>query len=753
MRRILVKDIRNDKKVESQILKLLKKLTLDEKIAMIHAAGLFKTAPIDRLDIPALICSDGPMGVRCEFHNSRWIPTGNNDDNVTYMPSNSALASTWNPELAKRSGHVLGEEARGRGKDVILAPGINIKRSPLCGRNFEYMSEDPKLTASIAVPFIKGIQENDVAACVKHFACNVQETDRHMVDTIVDERTLYELYFPAFKAAVQEGASYSIMGAYNVLNGAHCCENKALLDFVLREEWGYDGAVISDWGGIHKTKEAAEVTMDLEMSIFPDFDNYMFANPLKEAIEKGEISESCVDSKVRNILRLMFRLKMIGKQKDKRKAGTYNTPEHRDIVLHTAEESMILLKNEKNKLPLDRKKVKKLAVIGQNAAKIHSDGGGSAEIKALYEIAPLMGIKTLLGGNTEVIYEPGYYVPEKRKTFDHNWQEKSLDEIEGTDIGFLFRQEDTSPEALARAEAFRKEEEEKAAQKEKEKQLIHEKNIVLFEQALNAAKEADEVIFIGGLDHNYDCEGSDRESMKLPYEQDLLIEELLKVRKDAIITFVAGSPVEMPWRDKAETILWSYYAGMETGNAFAKIIFGEINPSGKLAETFPAKYEDCVTAKNGQFGIRGRITLEEGLYCGYRYFDKENILPAFCFGHGLSYTKYEYSNLSIKQEKNGKVKVSFNVKNIGKMAGAETAQLYVAPIAPKIDRPVKELKAYKKVRITPGRSGKITLTLSRQDFSYFDTDIHGFTADVGDYEILIGASSDDIRLKGVYTLA
>lgn len=754
MRSVLSKDIGNDKKTENQISKLIKKMTLDEKISIIHASGLFKTAPVERLGIPALVCSDGPMGVRCEFHNSRWIPAGNNDDTVTYILSNSALASTWNPELAEKSGHVLGEEARGRGKDVILAPGINIKRSPLCGRNFEYMSEDPKLTASMAVPFIKGIQKNDVAACVKHFACNVQETDRHMVDTIVDDRTLYELYLPAFKAAVQEGGSYSIMAAYNVLNGAHCCENKALLDFILREEWEYDGAVISDWGGIHKTKEAAEVTMDLEMSIFPDFDNYLFANPLKEAVKKGEIAESAIDSKVRNILRLMFRLKMMGKLKDKRKAGTYNTPEHREIVLHAAEESMILLKNEKNKLPLDRKKVKKLAVIGYNAAKMHSDGGGSAEIKALYEIVPLMGLKTLLGGNTEVIYAQGYYVPEKRKTFDHNWQEKSLDEVEGTDIGFLFRQEDTSPEAVARAEAFRKEEEEKEAQKEADKQLIHEKNKVLFEQALNAAREADEVIFVGGLDHNYDCEGSDRESMKLPYEQDLLIEELLKVRKDAIITFIGGSPVEMPWRDKAETILWSYYAGMETGNAFAKIIFGEINPSGKLAETFPVKYEDCVTAKNGQFGIRGRISLDEGLYCGYRYFDKERIAPAFCFGHGLSYTKFEYSNLSIKQEKSGgNVKVTFNVKNTGKAAGAEVAQLYIAPISPNIDRPVKELKAYKKIKLTPGRSGKISLMLSRQDFAYFDTDIHGFVTDAGDYGILIGASSDDIRLKGIYTLA
>lgn len=741
----LKNSIGSDKKIENQIEKLLKKLTLDEKIAMIHAAGLFQTGAVERLDIPPIKCSDGPMGVRCEFHNERWIPTGNNDDNVTYLPSNSALASTWNQELAKQSGHVLGEEARGRGKDVILAPGINIKRDPLCGRNFEYMSEDPKLAATLAVPFIKGVQENDVAACVKHFACNVQETDRLMVDTIVDERTLYEIYLPAFKAAVQEGVSYSLMGAYNKLNGTHCCENKGLLDFILREEWGYDGTVISDWGAVHKTKEAAEVTMDMEMSVFPDFDNYKFANPLKEAIEKGEVSESAVDSKVRNILRMMFRLKMIGKQKNTRKSGTYNTLAHREAVLRTARESMILLKNENNKLPLNKDKVKKIAVIGQNAAKIHSDGGGSAEIKALYEISPLMGIKTYLGGNAEVVYAPGYYVPEKPKTFDHNWQETSLDELEGTNIGMAVRDESqTVPDA-----------EETAAQKEKENQLIREKNKKLFEEAVALAKEADEVIFVGGLNHNFDSEGFDRDDMKLPFEQDLLITELLKVRKDTIITFIGGSPVEMPWRDEAETILWSYYAGMETGNAFAEIIFGEVNPSGKLAETFPAKYEDCITAKNGQSGKRGTINLSEGLYYGYRYFDKERIAPAFCFGHGLSYTKFTYNNLTLKQEKEGSkiVKVSFTVKNTGKKAGAETAQVYIAPIAPKVDRPVKELKAYKKIKLQPGKSGKVTLTLSPQDFAYFDTDIHGFITDAGDYEILVGASCEDIRLKGICTLA
>ena len=746
---------RNDKKTEGQIEKLLKKLTLDEKISMIHGAGLFQTGAVERLDIPSLKCSDGPMGVRNEFHNERWIPTGNHDDYVTYMPSNSALASTWNRELAYQSGYVLGEEARGRGKDVILAPGINIKRDPLCGRNFEYMSEDPKLAAALAVPFIKGVQENDVAACVKHFACNVQETDRLMVDTIVDDRTLYEIYLPAFQAAVQEGGSYSVMGAYNMINGTHCCENKKLLDSILREEWGFDGTVISDWGAVHKTKQAAEVTMDVEMSVFPDFDDYKFANPLKEAIAKGEVEESVVDNKVRNILRMMFRLKMIGKEKDMRKAGVYNSPAHREIVLRTAEESMILLKNKENKLPLNRKKIKKIAVIGQNAAKIHSDGGGSAEIKALYEICPLMGMKMYLGGNTEVVYAPGYYVPEKPKTFSNNWQEKSLDELENSDIGLAVRREgEESPDVQERAEVFRKEEEEKAAQKEKDNRLIHEKNVKLFEEALQIAKEADEVIFVGGLNHDFDSEGFDRSDMKLPYEQDMLIEKLLDVRKDAVIALIGGSPVEMPWRDKAETILWSYYAGMETGKAFARILFGEANPSGKLAETFPAAYDDCITAKNGQSGIRGSIRLSEGLYYGYRYFDKERIAPAFCFGHGLSFTKFVYKNLSIKQEKDGNkaVRVNLSVKNVGKLAGAEAVQVYITPITPKIDRPVKELKAFAKVKLQPGRTGKVTFILNRQDFACFDSENHAFTVDPGDYEILIGASSEDIRLRGICTL-
>lgn len=742
------KDTKNyDKKTEKEIEKLIKKLTLEEKLAMIHGAALFSSGGVERLGIPGVVSSDGPMGVRAEFMKDRWIPSGNNDDNVSYLPSNSALASTWNTERAHDMGHVLGEEARGRGKDVILAPGINIKRDPKCGRNFEYMSEDPKLAASMAVPFVQGVQENDVAACVKHFAVNCQETDRLMVDEDVDDRTLYEIYLPAFKAAVQEGNAYSIMGAYNKLNGYHCCENKNLLDLILRGEWGFDGTVISDWGGVHKTKEAAECSMDMEMSVFPDFDEYKLANPLKELIEKGEVSESVVDAKVRNILRMMYRLKMIGRHAGERKAGAYNTSEHREAILKTAEESMILLQNEENILPLDAKKIKKLVVVGQNAAKIHSDGGGSAEIKSLYEICPLMGLKTYLGGNTEVKYVKGYYVPEKPKTFDQNWQATSLDDLENTNVGLAVRDEEHQEEN------WKREDEERLAKLEKEKVEIHEKNQKLFAEALEAVKDADAVIYVGGLNHDIDSEGFDRSDMKLPYEQDILIEELLKVRSDMIVTFVGGSPVEMPWRNHAKAILWSYYAGMETGNAFAKILFGDVNPSGKLAETFPKRYEDTATGRNGQFGVRGHIKLEEGLYYGYRHHDKERIAPAFCFGHGLSYTTFEYSGLTMKAEKGKHVKLSFTVKNTGKREGAEVVQVYVAPIAAKVDRPVKELKVFDKVELAPGKSKKVTLTLRQEDFAYFDEHLHDFIADAGDYEILVGASCDDIRLKGIATLA
>ena len=395
---------------------------------------------------------------------------------------------------------------------------------------------------------------------------------------------------------------------------------------------------------------------------------------------------------------------------------------------------MILLKNEKHTLPLDAKKTKTLLVIGANAATLHSNGGGSAEIKALYEICPLAGLKMYLGGNTKVEYAQGYYVPKVEKDGGENWQATSVMEDGDSEIGKAVRDEAHENENNRRGD------EERLAKLEREKTEIHEKNEKLFAEALEAAKDADAVIFVGGLNHELDIEGFDRPDMRLPYEQDLLIEALLKVRKDTILTFVGGSPVEMPWREQAQAILWSYYAGMETGTALAQIIFGDVNPSGKLAETFPVRYEDCVTAKNGQFGKWGKIALEEGLYCGYRYYDRQRIKPAFCFGYGLSYTDFEYSGLTLKAEKGKNVKLTFSVKNVGKRAGAETAQIYIAPIAAQVDRPDKELKAFAKVEVGAGRSKKISLTLKPEDFAYFDEQIHGFVADAGDYEILVGAS-------------
>lgn len=708
---------------------ILKELTLDEKIGMIHGAGLFRTKGVERLSIPPVKSSDGPMGVRSEFQNDKWIPAGTTDDFVTYLPSNSALAATWNKELAYTSGRILGMEARGRGKDVILAPGINIKRSPLCGRNFEYMSEDPKVIEELTVLFIQGIQENDVAACVKHFAANAQETDRLMVDTIVDERTLREIYLPGFKAAVEKAGTYSLMGAYNKLNGYHCCENKTLLHDILQEEWGYDGTVISDWGGVHKTKEAAEAPMDIEMSVFDNFDDYMLANPLKKAIESGELEEELVDKKVRNILRMMFRLKMIGKEKGKRKSGTYNTEEHRRSVYETASESVVLLKNEDRALPIQKSGLKKIGVIGRNAEMIHSNGGGSAEIKALYEISPLMGIKTKLGGNTEVRYAPGYFIPEKEVQKEENWQQSSLDGK-------------WSPT---------KEELEKQELREQERsRLIKEQSEILLNEAVQLAKECDRVLFIGGLNHDYDVEGQDRSSMELPYGQDRVIEAVLEANPEAVIVMVAGSPVEMPWKNKAKAIVWCYYAGMETGNALADILFGAVNPSGKLPETFPVSYQDTPTGENGEFGLDGRVEFKEGIFVGYRYYEDRKKETAFCFGHGLSYTTFRYQWLTVmteEEEGDVRVKVSCIVENTGDVAGAEAVQLYISENCPTVRRPVKELKAFTKIFLEPGEKKEVEMLLKKDDFGYYDVEAKTFRVNSGMYTVSLGASVKDIRLK------
>lgn len=700
--------------MEQQIAYLISQLTLEEKVSMIHGATLFRTGSVDRLGIPALCMSDGPMGVRAEFADAEWRNIGNTDDYVTYLPCNSAIASTWNRELAYEAGSVLGEEARGRGKDVILAPGINIKRSPLCGRNFEYMSEDPFLVEELVVPMVKGIQKHDVAACVKHFAANSQETARMKVDTVVDERTLNEIYFPGFRAAIEKGGIFSLMGAYNRLNGEYCCTGEYILNAILRDAWNFDGMVVSDWGGVHDTISAARSGLDIEMHVTYDFDNHFLANPLIQKIKAGEIPEEWIDKKVRNILRLMLRLKMIGPGKEFRSSGAYNTAEHRTAAQKVAEESVVLLKNENSLLPLTDIAGKKVAVIGANAVAVHSNGGGSAEIRALYEITPLMGIKKLLGGNTKVSYAPGYYVPDNGGRSEISWQAESTKQQPGW-VPKLDIPEDV--------------------------------RIARLEEAVSLAQESDVVIFVGGLDHNYDVEGLDRMDMKLPYGQDQVLEKILDVNPYTVVVIHAGAPVEMPWLDGAKAVLWSYYAGMEGGTALAEIIFGKINPSGKLAETFIRSIEQCPAKQGVNFGRSDRVEYTEGVMVGYRCYNTEQTDVNFCFGHGLSYTKFAYENICVNMLGDNKIAVSVDITNVGSVPGLETVQLYISPKdEASVMRPYHQLRGFEKIALKPGEKKKVTFTLRERDFAVFDTQLNRFSPISGNYEVQVGSSSRDIRL-------
>ena len=706
-----------DNKREMVIEELVSRLTLDEKISMIHGTGLFHNGGVERLGIPELVMSDGPMGVRNDFEDAHWRVIGNTDDYVSYLPSNSALASTWNRDLAYEAGTVLGEEARGRGKDVILAPGVNIKRSPLCGRNFEYMSEDPYLTGEIAVPLVKGVQSADTAACVKHFALNNQETERLWVEVKVSERALREIYLPAFEKVVKEGHVYSVMGAYNRYNGEHCCESKTLLNGILRGEWKFDGMVVSDWGGVHLTKEAATSGLDLEMSVTDNFDEYCMAEPLKKAVENGEIAEELIDKKVKNILRLMYRLNMLGKVL--RKPGSYNTPEHRQKILDTARESVILLKNDKKQLPLSQKKTKKVLVIGDNANRIQSYGGGSAEIKALYEITPLLGIKMLLGGNAKVDFVPGYYAD----NFDHmntetNWQADSLE----NGGGFTGANGGVAPEILEKQDTYRAEAVKKAAE-----------------------GGYDTVIFVGGQNHFQDLEGHDRPNMKLPYAQDKLIEELLEVAPDMIMVMFSGSPVEMPWISRVHTLVWSWFNGMEGGTALAEILFGKVNPSGRLPETFPISHLDCSAHCIGEFPGEKTVDYAEGIFVGYRYYDTRQVPVLFPFGYGLSYTEFVYSNLRVEGTYPN-FKVSVDVTNDGNAAGKEVVQIYVGKSDSQVERAMKELRGFTKLELQPGETKTAEVTLDEAAFTYFDENLRHFVTESGEYKIFAGKSVAEICL-------
>ncbi|KFI56797.1 glycoside hydrolase family 3 C-terminal domain-containing protein [Bifidobacterium choerinum] len=692
---------------------LTAQLTLEEKIGMIHGAALFHTAAVERLGIPEMKFDDGPMGVRADTHDDNWAPLNNTRDMVSYLPSGSAVASTWNPRLAHLTGQVLGQEARGRGKDVILGPSLNIKRSPLCGRNFEYMSEDPLLTAVQGDAYIEGVQESDVAACPKHFAANSQETDRLEVDEKIGERALRELYLPAFRAAVQQAGALTIMGAYNKVNGAQCCESHWLLDEVLRDEWGFDGLVVSDWGGIKNTERSAAVGIDVDMNVTYDFDDYCFARPLLEAVKDGRIAESTIDAKVEHVLAVMDALNMLGDARAHRKAGSYATLAHARSAFDIARESIVLLKNDAQVLPLDEHGIRRLLIVGANADRIHSLGGGSAVIKAVHEISPLLGINGMLGGNIEITYAEGYYAPQVNQ--DDTWQEESLENSQAKANEEAARARRLRDEALALAQDF--------------------------------AQTSDPVIFIGGLNHDYDLEARDREDMTLPYEQDALIDALLDIDPDTVLVFVAGSPIAMPWADKASTIVWNWYNGMESGTALAETLFGRVSPSGHLPETFPMRLEDCPAHAIGTFGLVGHVDYAEDIYVGYRYYSTKDVPVRFCFGHGLTYTSFAYSDLEVR-ELGDMIRLDFHVTNTGARAGKAVPQVYVTLEDTGEDRPAFELRGFTKVALEPGERRQVTIEIPRDEaLRYWSERTHAFAL-APRAAVHVGESVGDLRLDG-----
>jgi beta-glucosidase len=675
--------------LEMRVEDLLSRMTLEEKISLIHADSKFTTAAIPRLGIARRWLDDGPHGVREDIGPDTWASAGRTDDFATAMPAGICLAATWNPDLGFKEGEAIGQEARWRGKDIMLGPGVNILRTPLCGRNFEYLGEDPFLSGVMCSGYIRGEQSQDVSSCVKHFALNNQEYQRGTINVEVDERALREIYLPAFKAAVREGGVWSVMGAYNQLRGQHCCHNDYLLNKILKDEWGFKGLVMSDWDGTHDTRQAALNGLDLEMGTEKKYNDFYLAQPYLNGLKRGEFPLAGLDEKVRRNLRVMLATRVLDAD---RKKGSLNTAAHQEVARQVAEEGIVLLKNESNTLPLDAAKLKTIAVIGENATRLHAHGGDSSGIKAFYEVNPLDGIVKRIGGKVNVVVSEGY-----RKDG-------------GADLA---------------------------------------------ERAVVAAKSADAVIYFGGLNHDkgFDCEGADRKDMKLPYGQDELIQKIVAANPKTVVV-LEGTMVEMDaWLDKVPALLQAWYPGMEGGNALARVLFGDVNPSGKLPATFPKKLSDSPAHALGNYpGTNGTVTYAEGLLVGYRWFDTKNIEPLFPFGFGLSYTTFKYSDLKLIPGTNGIVTAQFEIENTGKVGGAEVAQLYVHEKSPSLVRPEKELKGFKKVFLKPGEKQTVSIQLNQGAFSYYDDGKKTWVAQADDFEIQIGSSSRDIRLRDVWHL-
>jgi beta-glucosidase len=707
------------KSTDERVADLLPRLTVEEKVAMVHAKSSFAVEGVPRLGIPELWMDDGPMGVREEVgqHTGGGFDSLNREDDfATAMPATIGLAATFNTDLAGAYGSAIGQEAKQRHKNIMLGPSLNIQRTPLCGRNFEYLGEDPFLTSRIAVHYILGEQAQGVASCAKHLAANNQEEQRDSISVEMDVRTLREIYLFSFRACVQEAGVLTVMGAYNRFRGQHCCENDFLLNKVLKDQWGFKGLVMSDWGGVHNTELAALNGMDLEMGTLPPYSKNYLATPFLDGLQSGRFPMSALDEKVRRHLYVMVKLNMIhdpaATPAGSETNGVLSTQAHQDIARRVAEESIVLLKNEEL-LPLNPANLKTVAVIGANATAKFARGGGSANIKAPHEITALEGISNRIGGAVKIIYAPGYNPPAGRGRHDRG---------------------DTAPPA-ADADAN------------------------LIADAVAAAKSADVVIYVGGLNHEggYDTEGSDRPDLKLPGGQDDLLETIVKANPKTAVVLMGGGAVEMgSWLSRAPALLYAWYPGMEGGHALARVLFGDVNPSGKLPCTFPKRLADSPAhALNAYPGANGTVTYAEGLLVGYRWYDTKEIEPLFPFGYGLSYTRFKYSDLKLKPGRNPAapgVTLEFKIANSGDREGAEAAQIYVQPLTPSVPRPLKELKAFAKVSLRPGRSRKVSVRLNRDAFAFYDADKKGWVAEKGDFNILVGSSSRDIALRATYRL-
>lgn len=706
--------------IEDRVEDALSRMTLEEKVAMCHAQSKFSSPGVPRLGIPDNWATDGPHGIRPEVLWDEWNQAGWTNDSCIAFPALTALAATWNKEMSLLYGKSIGEEARYRNKNILLGPGVNIYRTPLNGRNFEYMGEDPFLTSKMVVPYIQGVQANGVAACVKHYALNNQEIDRHTVNVNVDDRALYEIYLPAFKAAVQEGNAWAIMGAYNKYKEQWACQNQYLLNDILRGEWGFNGVVVSDWGGVNNTMQAIYHGLDMEFGSWTDglseghsnaYDNYYLAEPFLKLIQSGQVNEEEVDKKVRNILRLAFRTTM----NLERPWGSFGTPEHAAAGRKIAEEGIVLLQNKNNVLPIDLNKTKKILIVGENAIKPMTVGGGSSSLKAKYEVAPLDGIISRVGTQAEVTYARGYVGD---PTSEYNGVKLKRD-----------LNDPRSPEEL-------------------------------IAEATNMAKNADVVIFIGGLnksDHQ-DAEGYDREELGLPYNQDKVITELLKANKNLVVVNISGNAIAMPWVNEVPAIMQSWYNGTESGNALASVLVGDVNPSGKLPFSFPVKLTDIGAHsfdKDCYPGTDKEAYYKEGIFVGYRWLDKKNIKPLFPFGHGISYTTFAYGKVAAdKKEMTDSDKITFtvSVKNTGRKDGAEVVQLYISDKKSSLERPLKELKGFEKVYLKAGEEKNVTFTIDKKALSFFDPVKHDWIAEPGTFEALIGASSSDIKGKIAFDL-